>query len=167
MCLLCAEPGFGAQGVSVTFRPQHRLIGLDWEGSHAEAARGATHDVIREVQKFSERRESVWKGPLVGISRNHHPDGFSYFVGISADEGEGAPAGFRPLELPGMRLAVSWHGEAAGEVVDHYLRMVEWIRQNGERWDKSCLHHREEYPAEIDLSRQPALRLMLPVVPDG
>lgn len=167
MCLLCAEPGFGAQGVSITFRPPHRLIGLDWDGSHAEAAAGATHDVIREVQTFSNGRESLWKGPLVGISRNHRPDGFSYFVGISAEEGEDAPAGFRALELPGMRFAVAWHGASDGEVVDHYLGMIEWIRQNGERWDKSHLHHREEYPAEIDLTQPPTLRLMLPVAPES
>ena len=163
MCLLCAEPGFGAQGISVTFRPSHRLVGLDWEGSHAEAARGATHDLIRQVQRFSDQRASLWKGPLVGISWNDRPDGFRYFIGISVDEGEEAPRRFRALDLPDMRLAVSWHGASDGEVVDHYLRMIDWIREGGERWDKTHLHHREEYPADIDLAQPPALRLMLPV----
>ena len=166
MCLLCGEVSAGQHGVAVTERPAHSLAGLFWEGSHRQAADGAIHGVINRVKAFSDRRNSLWKSPIVGLSWNDRPDGFRYFVGIATDAGEDAPAEFVQLELPEMHLASSWHGPEDGEVVAHYGRMIQWVRDEGLAWDVSRFHHREEYPADVDLSRPPALRLLIPISPE-
>ena len=66
-----------------------------------------------------------------------------------------------------MRFASSWHGAEDGEVGSHYDRMIEWLRGEGLVWDVSRFHHREEYPHDVDLSRQSTLRLLVPVVDEA
>ena len=166
MCLLCGDASVGKHGIAVTERPAHSLAGLFWEGSHREAADGAVHGVIERVKALSDRRASLWKSPIVGLSWNDRPDGFRTFVGIAIDADEVLPDGFKRLDLPEMRLASSWHGPEDGEVVAHYGRMIQWVRDEGLAWDVSRFHHREEYPADVDLSRLPALRLLIPIGPE-
>ena len=161
MCDRCGEPGLGAHGVSIMERPAQRLVGLMWEGTFDEARSGALHRLMERIKQFSDAQAGLWKSPIVGISWNDRPDGFRHFVGISSEDP--VPDGMAALDLPDMRLAGSWHGEGDGEVVDHLVGMVAWLRESGLPHDRSVFDQREEYPPDVDLSRPPALRLMLPV----
>jgi hypothetical protein len=162
MCLLCSEADT-SQGIALTERPAHRLCGLYWEGSYGDAARGAIHTVIAEVQAFAARLQGGWRSPIVGLSWNDRPDGFRYFVGVAADDAATVPEGFALLALPEMTLASAWHGAGDGEVVPHYARMIDWLKAQNLDWDKRRFHHREEYRHDVDLKQPPALRLLLPV----
>jgi predicted transcriptional regulator YdeE len=164
MCLLCGEVG-SAHGIALTERPAHRLCGRYWQGSYGEAARGAIHSLIGDVQAFAAQREGGWRSPIVGLSWNDRPDGFRYFVGVAMDDAGALPEGFASLALPEMTLASSWHGAGDGEVVAHYVRMIDWVKPRNLIWDKQHFHHREEYPHDVDLTRPPALRLLVPVSP--
>jgi predicted transcriptional regulator YdeE len=165
MCLACGDATAfaGQHGISLTERPAHRLCGVTWDGTHAEAEAGAIRDLIAQVKEWSDRRTALWKSPIVGISWNDRPDGFRTFVGIAPDPGETVPDGFSVLEFPEMRFAGSWHGQGDGDVVAHYGRMIEWLGAQGHVRDTSLLHHREEYPNDIDLSKPPSLRLLMPL----
>jgi predicted transcriptional regulator YdeE len=165
MCGLCNEASMAGQGIVLTERPAHRLCGRYWEGSYGEAARGAIHSVIRDVQAFAAQREGGWRSPIVGLSWNDRPDGFRYFVGIALDERGSPPRGFSSLALPEMTLASSWHGAGDGDVVAHYVRMIDWVKAENLVWDKRHVHHREEYPHDVDLTHPPALRLLIPASP--
>lgn len=147
-------------GFSVVERSAQRLVGRVWEGTYSEAAGGALLPVLAQVQaqcteEGKQAGAALWAGPIVGISWNDRPDGFRYFVGL---EGGGAS---ETLELPAMRFATAWHD--AGDVTDHYQLMLAWMEREGLRWDKSRMHHREEYPLHADFSAPPVLRLMVPV----
>ena len=166
MCLACGEAtaSFGGHAVSLTERPAHRLCGIVWEGSHAEAEAGAVHATIDRVKAWSDSRRALWKSPIVALSWNDRPAGLRTFVGIACEPGETSPEGFGTVEMPAMRFAGSWHGAGDGDVVSHYGRILSWLRDRGIAWDRERLHQREEYPVDVDLSKPPALRLLLPVV---
>lgn len=161
MCFRCSEPG--RHRFAIVKRPAQSLCGVMWEGSYAEAAAGAIHPLIGEMKAAAAGEEDPWSRMIIGISWSDRPDGFRYFVGIEATEDEAQMAEHRHLSLPPMRFASVWHGPDDGDVVGHYGRMIEWIEAEGEHRDVSVLHHREEYPADIDLAGPPILRLMLPL----
>ncbi|WP_047144847.1 GyrI-like domain-containing protein [Aquamicrobium sp. LC103] len=163
---MCGDVSAARHGFGLSERPAQVLTGLTWEGTY-EAAAGALHSMIERVKAYSDAQPGVWKSPIVGISWNDRPEGFRYFAGVSAGEGEMSPAeeadGFGRISLPEMRFASSWHGPRDGDVVPHYGRMIEWMREEGLARDASLMHQREEYPHDIDLTLPPTLRIMMPV----
>lgn len=161
MCQWCGAPAGLLEGFSVIERPAQHLAGRVWEGKYSEAAAGAIHGLLDETKALAAGQANLWAGPIVGISWNDRPDGFRYFVGLEADV---ADRGQSPLALPKMQFATAWHDAGDGEVLDHYQLMLDWIEREGMRWDKSLMHHREEYPLHADFSAPPVLRLMVPVV---
>lgn len=163
MCLLCGEAGFGRHGVAIADRPAHRLHGLAREGADSEAVRA----LIAKVKVFSDRRDALWKSPIVALSWDDRRDGFRIFVGVAAEEGEALPVGFTALDLPEMRFASTLHGPDDGDIAARYGGMIEWLRATGFRPDAAHFAHREEYPSDIDLSAPFALRLLLPVAPQS
>ncbi len=162
MCEWCTGPAGALPDVAFVDRPAQRLLGRYWEGTHEAAAAGAAVALLEAVQAEI-AASGRWGGPIVGISWATAPGRFRSFVGAEAEEGAAAGDGHEALELPAMRFVSDWHGETDGEVIDHYQAMLEWMRISGARWDKSRLHHREEYPLHADFSAPPVLRLMLPV----
>jgi predicted transcriptional regulator YdeE len=162
MCDRCGV--MGSHDISLSERPAHRLVGRFWEGSNAQAASGAIHPLIEGMKQVSASRSGLWRSPIVGLSWNDRPDGFRYFVGIAVEEGEAPGTGLEILDMPEMTLASSWHGAEDGNVVEHYLRMIEWLSDMGLQRDFSQFHQREEYPPDIDLAAPLTLRLMMPVV---
>ncbi|MEO3385809.1 GyrI-like domain-containing protein [Mesorhizobium sp. CAU 1741] len=163
MCLLCGDAGATRHGIAITERPAHRLGGLWWRGSFEDAAASALHPLIETVKDFSAARDTVWKSPIVGLSRNQSKDGFDYFVGIAVEESDALPSGFQRLNVPETTFASSWHGREDGDVVSHYGAMLEWLKLQGHSVDASFCSQREEYPHDVDLTQAPTLRLMLPV----
>lgn len=159
MCDRCGL-GSGAHAIALTGRPAHRLVGYVWEGSHAEARDGAVKPVIRRVRALSGRMQGLWRSPIVGLTWNDRPGGFRYFVGIA---GEAAPEDGAAVDLPEMEFASSWHGPDDGGVVEHYLRMIEWIGDEGLSRDGARFDQREEYPNDHDPDDPLSLRLLLPV----
>jgi hypothetical protein len=116
------------------------------------------------MKQVSARRSALWRSPIVGLTWLDRPGGFRYFVGIAIEDGEAAGPGLQTLDLPEMSFASSWHGADDGNVVEHYLRMIEWIADEGRRRDVSIFHQREEYPPDVDLAGPPVLRLLMPVI---
>lgn len=166
MCLLCGDASGRAHAVSITERPDHLLGGIVWRGSHDAARSGVIRDLIRRVKAFADGREVLWRSPIVGLSSDHHDDGFSYFVGVAVDPGEALPEGFGHRRIGAATYAGSWHGPADGDVPEHYGRMIDWLAGSGWRRDRSTTQHREEYPPDHDPDAAPALRLLLPIVRD-
>ena len=164
MCQLCGEFGASVHAIALSERPSHRLAGRYWEGGHEAAARGALLPLIEQAKTFSAGLSGLWKSPIVSLSWNDRPGGFRQFVGVAVEEGERLEDGMETLELPDMTLASSWHGPDDGSVVEHYGRMLGWVRERGLEWDRSRFHQREEYPPDIDLSGPLALRLLIPLV---
>lgn len=165
MCACCGEPG--RHRFAIAERPAQRLRGVAWEGSYAEAAAGAIHPLIEQMKAVVAGGKDPWFDAIVGISWNDRPDGFRYFVGIQEEKDQVRIAQHGPLSLPPMRYASVWHSPDDGDVISHYGRMIEWIETEGECRDISVLHHREEYPADIDVTAAPVLRLMLPLASAG
>jgi hypothetical protein len=162
MCDRCGA-GFGSHAIALSERPAHRLGGWYWEGSHREARDGALKPLLLRARALSETASGgLWRSPIVGLTWNDRPDGFRYFVGIAGDD---APADGAGLDVPELTYASSWHGPDDGSVVEHYLRMIEWIGDEGHRRDTGHFAQREEYPNDYDPEQPPTLRLLLPVVP--
>ncbi|MEO3999251.1 hypothetical protein [Mesorhizobium sp. CAU 1732] len=147
----------------MTERPAHRLAGLWWEGTHAQAAGGATRAALAAVKDVSDSRDALWKSPIVGLSWSQGADGLRYFCGIAIEAEEAVPDVFSIVDLPSMEFAGSWHGPDDGDVVSHLGRILEWLRLQGLAWDGTHCQQREEYAPDVDLDAPPALRLMLPV----
>ncbi|HWK66978.1 MAG TPA: AraC family transcriptional regulator [Rhizobiaceae bacterium] len=146
-------------------RPSEQLRGIFWEGTYAQAAAGALHPLIEAVKTWQRADADPLASAITGISWNDRPDGFRFFAGTNAGAIHSTiHDGRQVLSLPAMRLASIWHGPEDGDVVQHYGAMLEWIERSGEKRDTSILHHREEYPSDIDLAAPPVLRLMLPLV---
>jgi len=160
MCEWCTGPAGALPDVAFVERPAQRLVGRWWEGTHEAAAAGETLALLAAVQAEI-AAAGGWGGPIVSISWATGTGRFRTFVG--AEAGTLAGDARETLDLPAMRFVSDWHGESDGEVIDHYQSMLEWMRVSGARWDKSRLHHREEYPLHADLAAAPVLRLMLPV----
>jgi predicted transcriptional regulator YdeE len=163
MCLLCGEASFGRHAISMTERPAHRLAGLWWEGTYAEAAGGATRAALAAVKDVSDSRDTLWKSPIVGLSWSQGENGLRYFCGIAIEADEAVSAGFSIIDLPSTEFAGSWHGPDDADVVSHLGRILEWLRLQGLSWDRTHCEQREEYAPDVDLDAPPALRLMLPV----
>lgn len=160
MCEWCGAPVGLLDGFSVVERPAQTLVGSVWDGTYSQAAAGAIHRVLKEVKGFAEALPGLWSGPIVGVSWNDRPDGFRYFVGVESGV---ADAEKLPLTVPAMRFATAWHDAGDGDVTEHYQLMLAWMEREGLSWDKSRMHHREEYPLHADFSAPPVLRLMVPV----
>ena len=107
-------------------------------------------------------RGDLWSGPIVGLSFDNGSVGFRYFVGVAAGDGKDAD-GLQCVNLPARRHVASWHGEADGDVVTHYGRMIGWLATQGLARSTGGYHHREEYPRDGDFDGPPILRLMLPL----
>lgn len=168
MCALCGEAAFGGHAVALSERPAHRLHGLVWRGTHEEAASGSLRRLIGMAKAFSDGRAGLWKSPLVVLSWNEASGGLRCLAGVAVGQDEALPDGFCAIDLPPMRFASSWHGPQDGDVVAHYGRMIEWLRDNGWRRDTAIFEQREEYPHDADFDgavpdRTLALRLLLPV----
>jgi predicted transcriptional regulator YdeE len=161
MCQLCEENHRDFSGFAVIERPSETLVGLDWEGSHEKAAAGSVRATLKALQARLGKGD-LWSGPIVGLSFNDRPTGFRYFVGVAAAEAE-STEGFVRIDLPARRHVASWHGEADGDVVAHYGRMVGWLATQGLSRPSEGPHHREEYPRDGDFDAPPVLRLLLPV----
>lgn len=161
MCQLCEENEGDFSGFAVIERPAETLVGIAWEGSHGQAAAGSVHATLKSLQARL-GRGGLWSGPIVGLSFNDRPEGFRYFVGVAADEVKDA-GGLLRIDLPTRRHVASWHGEADGDVVAHYGRMIGWLAVQGLARPEAGPHHREEYPRDGDFDGPPVLRLMLPV----
>lgn len=159
MCDRCGF-GAGAHAIALAERPSHRLVGWFWEGSHAQARDGAIKPLLVRARELSERTQGLWRSPLVGITWNDRPGGFRYFVGIAGDD---APADGAALDLPEMAFASSWHAADDGGVVEHYMRMIEWIGEEGYTRDAAQFAQREEYPNDYDPDGPLSLRLLMPV----
>lgn len=165
MCLMCGDATLD-HAFALVERPAHRLTGRLWSGTFEEAAAGALHPLIADMKDLSARTSDLWKSPIVGLTWNDRPDGFRYFVGIETED-ESATAGFDRLDVPEMRCASWWHGPESGTVVDSYGRLMRGLAEAGIERDQSFCDQREEYPADIDLEKPPALRLLLPVKGNG
>jgi hypothetical protein len=176
MCEWCGPASGERAGFGIVDRPAQTFAGRFWEGTHAQAAAGATRDLLCGMQALARQALApqasggglFWAGPLVGVSWNRDVERFRYFVGFEHDGGDpgadpDAGPGLQRLSLPAMRFVADWHGEADGDVIDHYQRMLHSMETGSEKWDKSLMHHREEYPLHADFDGPPVLRLMLPV----
>lgn len=161
MCQLCEETARDVSGFAVIERPAETLVGLDWQGSHGQAAAGSVRAILKALQTRLGRGD-LWSGPIVGLSFNDRPDGFRYFVGVAAAEVADAE-GLLRVDLPARRHVASWHAQADGGVVAHYGRMLGWMTARGLARPAAGPHHREEYPRDGDFDGPPVLRLMLPV----
>lgn len=161
MCALCGS--FGTGNFAIAERPPVALAGLAWQGTFAEAADGVLRPLIARVRDAQDALGRAWNGPLVGLSRNDRPDGFSYFIGFGAKPDETVPDGFLRREVAGGSFASSWHGPQSGDVVAHFGRMIEWIGQQGLRREPRDCDQREEYPPHVDPFAAPSLRILLPV----
>jgi hypothetical protein len=160
MCQWCAPPVLAADEFGLTERPAQRLVGLSWEGTHAQAREGATRKLLAEVQDFALGLGDAWIGPIIALSWNDRPLGGRFFAGVETTNRAG---GMTSMDCAAMRFVTGWHDDKHGEVPDHYERMLWWMGANGHRWEKQRLHHREEYPLHADFSGDSVLRLMLPV----
>lgn len=161
MCQLCEADRLDHFGFSVIDRPAEALVGLEWEGSHGQAAMGSIRVTLKSLQQRLGKGD-LWSGPIVGLSFNEGPERFRYFVGIAASEAKKA-SGFVCLDLPPLRHVASWHGPADGDVVAHYGRMIGWLTSQGLERTLEGPHHREEYPRDGDFDGPSVLRLLLPV----
>lgn len=168
MCDRCGF-GAGAHRISLSERPAHRLVGWLWEGSHSQVREGALKPLLRQALALSETTSGLWRSPVVGLTWNlpssppsgdTRPAGMRYFCGIAGEE---PPRDGAAVDLPEMTLASSWHGPDDGGVVEHYMRMIEWIGDEALERDNSHFAQREEYPNDHDPDGPLALRLMLPV----
>ncbi len=164
MCDRCGL-GAGAHLVALSERPAHRLVGWAWEGTHEEARGGAIRPLLLRARDLSERTQGLWRSPIVGLTWNGRPGndgpgGFRYFAGIA---GDAPPPDGVALDLPEMTFASSWHGPEDGSVVEHYMRMIEWIGDEGLSRDGARFDQREEYPNDHDPDGPLSLRLLLPV----
>ncbi|MBO6719729.1 MAG: GyrI-like domain-containing protein [Rhizobiaceae bacterium] len=165
MCLMCGDATF-AHGFVLVSRPAHRLTGRFWTGTFANAGNGALHPLLAEVKALSASTSDLWKSPIVGLTWLDRPGGFRYFAGIETAD-EAASAGFERLEVPQMYCAGLWHGADDGSVTESYAKLMGDLDEAGIARDTGFCHQREEYAADIDLSKPPSLRLMLPVRADG
>lgn len=174
MCRWCGEPGGRATGAALVERPAQRLVGRSWQGTHGEAASGAILALLKAVQAETGGDGAIFAGPIVALSWSDRPDGFRTFVGVEVDGAGEAGEAWAALErdgervdLPPMRFAADWHDArhdaSGGDVLGHYEALIAWLRASGHRWDRTRLHHREEYPRHADFSAAPVLRLMLPI----
>lgn len=155
-------------GFEMAVRTAQRLAGMVWEGSYEAAAAGEVKRVITDMEDLRGRLAGDGKEDgLIGISWNDIPGGFRYLVALPpALTGRGEREGLASFSFPEMRFASAWHDAGDGDVFAHYNRMFEWITRNRLKRDTRLLHHREEYPAGLDLDGAPVLRLMTPVM-DG
>lgn len=158
---MCDRCGFsGAHAVQLAERPAQRLVGYRWEGSHAEARGGALEPLLAAARRLSDADAQFWRSPIVVLTWNDRPNGFRQFAGMAGDD---APPGGTAIDLPPMAFASSWHGPEDGTVVAHYLRMIEWIGDEGFSRDTTYFAQREEYPPDLKRGGPPTLRLLLPL----
>ncbi|RST86275.1 hypothetical protein EJC49_11540 [Aquibium carbonis] len=161
MCQLCEETRLDVSGFAVLDRPAETLVGLEWEGSHGEAAAGSVRATLTALQARLGKGD-LWSGPIIGLSFNDGPERFRYFAGVAAEEAVPV-GGLVGLQLPPRRYVASWHGQADGDVVAHYGRMIAWLTTKGMARSLEPPHHREEYPRDGVFDGPPVLRLLLPL----
>lgn len=151
----------------VVARAAQSLFGKVWEGSFEAAAAGHVKTVVAEMERLRSRlagEHGGVAGGLVGVSWNDRPGGFRYLVALPPElSGPAEAEGLSGFSFPETSFATAWHDVADGDVFAHYARMFAWIEEKGLRRVTDVLHHREEYPAGLDLDAPPRLRIMTPV----
>ena len=159
MCLLCGDAAAG-HAFAIVERPAHRLRGVTWRGSHAEAAGGAILPVIARLRAVSDASSDLWKSPIVGLSKAEGLERFSCFVGIDTQDDDAAD-GLEAVELPAARFVSTWHNGADGPAVERYGQMLEWMARNGIARAPAHCDQREEYRPDVDPAATLSLRLMI------
>lgn len=151
----------------IVMRKAQILSGTIWEGSYEEAGAGEVKKTIAEMEHLRGRlagRAGSAAGGLIGISWNDRPGGFRYLVALPPTLTEqGEAEGLAVYSFPEMQFATAWHDAANGDVFEHYRHMFAWIEESGLERSVEIIHHREEYPAGLDLGDSPRLRLMTPI----
>ncbi len=162
MCMMCGDTMYD-HGFALVERPAHRLAGRFWDGAADDAETGKL-PLIQAAKAVSAASTDLWKSPIVALTWHEAAGRARCFVGIETED-KAASEGCDLLDVPQMYCASAWHGSGDGAADEGFAALAREVEKAGIRRDPVC-DRREEFAADIDLSKPLARRLLVPIRPD-
>ncbi|WP_458124551.1 GyrI-like domain-containing protein [Paenibacillus sp. Z3-2] len=144
------------------------IIGLQWEGTFAEAGAGGIRVVQAEFKRrLHEITDLLHPDELLGLSYHMTNEGFVHYVAVQVGE-RGAqliPKGMVNIHVPAHDYAACSH--VKGQPVESsYNRIYAWIEDQGHKVSEGPLTHYEVYPMNQDpYDPEPEFTIFIPVEP--
>lgn len=139
-------------------------VGLQWEGTFAEARAGGIRVIHTEMQRrLQEIKNVLHPHTLLGLSYHNTGDGFIHYAVVEVDNIEDIPEGMISITLPTLTYAKCEHTK--GQNIDtSYNNIYAWIENQGYKLLKEDITHFEKYPMDQDpYSKDPEFVIMIPI----
>jgi predicted transcriptional regulator YdeE len=150
--------------VSIVTKPAFQAVGLEWEGTFAEAGAGGIRVVQTEIKnRLQEIKHVLHPDILLGLSHHIQAGRFTHYAVVEVEQAEDIPPGMLAVSFPAMTYAMCEHQR--GQNIDaSYTNIFAWIKQQGYELNKASITHFEEYPmAQEPYSKDPQFKIMIPV----
>jgi len=150
--------------ISLVTKDAFHIVGIPWKGTYAQAGAGEIRHVLAEVKRrYSEIPQKAEPHHILGLSDEHHADGFSYLLGAQVHDVTELPAGMVSRFIPGQTYATA-HVAKGSNIQEAYQALFAWMKENGYKEKSDALTHLEIYPIEGDAyDPEPELTIMTPI----
>ncbi|KQO18162.1 GyrI-like domain-containing protein [Paenibacillus sp. Leaf72] len=150
--------------VVLTEREAFHVVGLQWEGTFAEAAAGGIKEIQKQFQqRVTEINHVRERNKLLGLSFHTTSTGFTHYAAVQAEAVGCVPEGMYSLSIPSLTYATYDH-QANENIEASYEYVYNWIRQNGHRPLSDGLTHLEFYPMSRDpYAPNPEFTILIPL----
>ncbi|HZG16157.1 MAG TPA: GyrI-like domain-containing protein [Candidatus Bathyarchaeia archaeon] len=147
--------------ISLVTKDAFHVVGIPWKGTYAQAGAGDIRHVLAEVKRrYSEIPHNAEPRHILGVSYEHHADGFSYLLGARVQDVTELPAGMVSRFIPSQTYATA-HVTKGSNIQKAYQAMYAWMEENGHKEKQDTLGHLEIYLLEGDpFDTEPELTIM-------
>ncbi|WP_134685199.1 GyrI-like domain-containing protein [Brevibacillus migulae] len=146
---------------SLVTQDAFHVVGIPWTGTYAQAGAGEIRHVLAEVKRrYREIPHNAEPQHILGLSHEHHADGFSYLLGARVHDVTEVPAGMVSRLIPRQTYATA-HVAKGSNIQEAYRAMFAWMEENGYKEKHDVVTHLEVYAADGDAyDPEPELTIM-------
>jgi len=156
---------------NLTEKKAFHAVGLEWEGTFAEAGTGGIRAVHRALQeRLKENPHVINPETMLGLSYHAVPGGerFTHYAVVEVEKVEKVPARMVTVSIPTLTYATCKHDKNQ-RIDQSYHNIYHWIKSQGYKENNvDNLTHFEQYPMSQDpYADDPEFVIMIPIVSQG
>ncbi|KIL48288.1 GyrI-like domain-containing protein [Jeotgalibacillus soli] len=138
------------ENIEITHKSSFCFVGIGWTGTFEAAAHGDIHRLFYRCKETLQAKGLLeGRTDLIGLSYSDRQNGFTYFLGIEADQKLQVPRDMHSIIVPSYDFVTASHsGPQAWKI---YEKLNGWILEQGYHLNHyGGLNHIEVYPIDYD-----------------
>lgn len=150
--------------ISIVTKKAFQAVGLPWKGTYAQAGAGELRHVLADLkQRYADIAHNAQPDVILGISDEHHEEGFSYLFGALVQEISELPDGMVSRTYPAQTY-VSAHVQKGTNSGQAHGDLLNWIEENGYQHKQDVFTYLGLYSVHSDpFDSDPELTIMIPI----